>query len=332
MTSSPTATDYTAAPSPTPSSGWRTVPVSVYIQIAIIALLFYSFFHKEIHRLVAQWMDPSWSHGFLIPLFSLYLLNRRREDVLQAPIRPSYFWGILGLTASLGLYALNIVVLKFGYGYPLLMLTSLASIVLLLGGWKLFQQVWLPVFYLYFSIPLPADIYTRISRPLRIGAAQVSTAVLDLIPNLDAVSQGVTIEIAYKGVRLEPALDVAEACSGMRLLWAFLALSVLMAYLHKRPLWQKIILLVSTIPIAILCNIIRVTITGLIYIFGDPQYAQGIYHDLLGMMMIFVAFFFYWGLAWLMENLFVEETETPEAVIVRRKSAGLQAPATEDRT
>ncbi|HOQ04042.1 MAG TPA: exosortase/archaeosortase family protein [Anaerohalosphaeraceae bacterium] len=321
MAPSSAATDYSASSPSMPSSGWRRVSIATYIQIAIVGILFYSFFYKDIHRLVVQWLDPSWSHGFLIPLFSLYLLNRRKEDVLQAPIRPSYFWGILGLTASLGLYALNIAVLKFGYGYPLLMLTSLASAVLLLGGWKLFQQVWLPIFYLYFAIPLPADIYTRISRPLRLAAAHVSTAILDLIPNLEAVSQGVTIEIEYKGVRLEPALDVAEACSGMRLLWAFLALSVLMAYLHKRPAWQKIILLVSTIPIAILCNMIRVTVTGLIYIFGDPQYAQGIYHDLLGMMMIFVAFFFYWGLAWLMENLFVEETETPASVIIRRRSS-----------
>jgi exosortase len=320
MTSPASATNGSALHAPKPAGGWRSISAVTYIQIAVVALLFYSFFYKDIHRLTAQWLDPSWSHGFLIPLFSLYLLNRRKDDILQTPIRPSYLWGIAGLTASLALYAVNMVILKFGYGYPLLMLTSLASIVLLLGGWRLLQQVWLPVFYLYFAIPLPADIYTRISRPLRIGAAQASTAILNLIPNLDAVSQGVTIEIEYKGVRLEPALDVAEACSGMRLLWAFLALSVLMAYLHKRPNWQKVVLLLSTIPIAILCNIIRVTITGLIYIFGDPQYAQGIYHDLLGMMMIFVAFFFYWGIAWLMENLFVEETETPQAVIIRRKS------------
>ena len=67
---------------------------------------------------------------------------------------------------------------------------------------------------------------------------------------VDATTSGVVIEIVYKGQRLEPALDVAEACSGMRLLMAFLALGVAMAYLHERPLWQRAVLLISTVPIA----------------------------------------------------------------------------------
>jgi exosortase len=320
MSQTTATAEHTILSPESPSPRWRDVSVSVYLQIGFIALLFYAFYYDEIHRLFVQWLDPSWSHGFLIPFFSLYLLNRRKEDVLRTEIKPSYFWGTVGLAGSLILYVLNLVVFKFGYGRPLLMLTTLASIVVFLGGWNLFKQVWLPVFYLYFAIPLPADIYTRISRPLRTIAAQASAVILNLIPQLEASTQGVTIEIEYKGVPLEPGLDVAEACSGMRLLWAFLALGVLMAYLHKRPAWQKIILLLSTIPIAILCNLIRVTVTGLIYIFGDPQYAQGIYHDMLGMMMIFAAFFFYWGLAWLMENLFVEETKTAKEVVIRRKS------------
>ncbi len=321
MSQSQSAKEVSAIASQDPGSSWNQIPVGVYVQVGAVALLFYTFFYEEIHRLVWQWTDPSWSHGFLIPLFSLYLLNRRKAEVLQTPAKPSLLFGTVGLLGSLLLYTLNIIVLKFGYGRPLLMLTALASIVLLLGGWPLFRHLWLPVFYLYFAIPLPTDIYTRISRPLRLLASHVSTMILNLIPGLEAVAQGVTIEVEYKGVPLEPALDVAEACSGMRLLWAFLALSVLMAYLHKRPGWQKIILLLSTIPIAIVCNVIRVTVTGLIYIFGDPRYAQGIYHDLLGMMMIFVAFFFYWGLAWLMENLFVDETQTAPSVIIRRQSS-----------
>ena len=88
---------------------------------------------------------------------------------------------------------------------------------------------------------------------------------------MEATARGVVIDIVYKGNPIEPSLDVAEACSGMRLLMAFLALGVAMAYLHFRPPWQRIILLISTIPIAILCNIIRVTITGFIYVLIDLQ-------------------------------------------------------------
>jgi exosortase len=154
---------------------------------------------------------------------------------------------------------------------------------------------------------------------MRQFAAKIATILLNIVPNLEATANGVVIDVIYKGVPLEPSLDVAEACSGMRLLMAFLALGVAMAYLHDRQIWQRIVLLVSTIPIAILCNVVRVTVTGFIYILWDPQYAQGIYHDLLGMAMLPLAFGFYGFLAWFMSNLFQEESVVQEDVIVRRR-------------
>ena len=101
---------------------------------------------------------------------------------------------------------------------------------------------------------------------------------------------------------------------------AFLALGVAMAYLHYRPAWQRLILLCSTIPIAILCNIVRVTVTGFIYILGDPKYAQGIWHDALGMLMLPLAFGLYGLLAWIMSNFFVEERDIREDIVVRRRN------------
>jgi len=100
---------------------------------------------------------------------------------------------------------------------------------------------------------------------------------------------------------------------------AFLALGVAMAYLHYRPIWQRIILLAGTIPIAILCNIIRVTFTGFIYILIHPKYAQGIYHDFLGMAMLPLAFGLYGFLAWFMSSLFIEEREVAEDIVIRRQ-------------
>ena len=153
--------------------------------------------------------------------------------------------------------------------------------------------------------------------PMRQIAATVATALLNLMGGVDATANGVIIDIIYKGQRLEPALDVAEACSGMRLLMAFLALGVAMAYLHYRPMWQRVVLLVSTIPIAILCNIIRVTVTGFIYVLADPAYTQGIYHDMLGLAMLPLAFSFYGFLGWFMSSLFVEDEEDAGGVILR---------------
>lgn len=157
---------------------------------------------------------------------------------------------------------------------------------------------------------------------MRQWAATVASSLLNLVPHLEATANGVVIDVFYKGKSLEPALDVAEACSGMRLLMAFLALGVAMAYLHKRPLWQRLVLVASTVPIAILCNIIRVTITGFIYILINPGYAQGVYHDLLGMAMLPLAFGLYGLLAYFMSNLFIDESDTPvEELIIHARGS-----------
>ena len=157
--------------------------------------------------------------------------------------------------------------------------------------------------------------------PMRQLAAKVAAALLNLVNGLEAETTGVIIDVIYKGHRLEPPINVAEACSGMRLLMAFLALGVAMAYLHYRPIWQRFILLASTIPIAIFCNIVRVTVTGFIYILIHPKYAQGLYHDLLGLFgMLPLAFGLYGLLAWFLSSLFIEETEAvTEDVIIRKR-------------
>jgi len=200
------------------------------------------------------------------------------------------------------------------------MIATIAAIVLFLGGWYLVRYSWLPVSYLIFAVPLPARFYRQITIPMRQLAAQVATVLLNFVPKLEASVSGVVIDVIYKGVKKEPALDVAEACSGMRLLMAFMALGVAMAYLHYRPMWQRLILLATTIPIAIFCNVIRVTVTGFIYILWDPRYAQGVWHDLLGMLMLPLAFGLYGCLAWFMSNIFTEEPiVSSENIIVRRR-------------
>ena len=214
---------------------------------------------------------------------------------------------------------MNIVFFKVGYARPLVVVACLGTIVLFLGGWGLVRYCWLPVLYLVFAVPLPERIYSGFTIPMRKLAAQIATALLGLVPGLQADADGVVINVVYNGVKMEPGLDVAEACSGMRLLMAFLALGVAMAYLHYRPIWQRLVLLCSTIPIAILCNVVRVTVTGFIYILWDPKYAQGIWHDTLGMLMLPLAFGLYGFLAWLMSNLFVEEKISRDVIVRRRK-------------
>jgi exosortase len=299
---------------------WVDLGIHAYVKIAIIGGLLYWLFHVQIYRIVYLWTDPSWSHGFIIPAFSLYFLNQRKREIINLTTTPSYL-GLFFLICCLILYPLNLVQFKIGYGSQLLVVFTLAAVVLFLGGWKLIKYTWLPIFFLIFAIPLPDRLLKMITIPMRIIAADMATTVLNLYPRLEATAGGVVIDVVYKGMHLDPPLDVAEACSGMRLLLAFLALGVAMAYLHYRPFWQRIVLLLSTIPIAIVCNITRVTITGFIYILIAPQYAQGVYHDMLGLAMLPLAFGLYGLLAWFMSSLFVNELEQPqEDIVVRRRN------------
>jgi exosortase len=302
-----------------PKQLWRQLGVHAYIRIAILGSLIYGLFNKEIGGIVNQWItDPGWSHGFLIPLFSLYFLNQSKQEILNTRTKPTYL-GLLLLVAVILFYIFNTIGARYGYFKQISAVGVLGAVVLFLGGWRLLKYTWLPVTYLIFAIPLPDEILRTTTTPMRLWAASASTMILNMFPNLDATANGVIIDIVYKGKSLESPLNVADACSGMRLLMTFVALGVAMAYLHYRPTWQRLVLLASTVPIAIICNIVRVTITGFIYVLGDPQYAQGIYHDLMGIAMLPLAFGLYGALAWFMENLFVEndETKTPD-VVVRR--------------
>lgn len=313
-----------------------------FLKVLVLGSLFGFLFRGEMANLVHLWVtDPNWSHGFLIPLFSLYLLHQKKQQILALeyvgdplaellhgrrppPLQPDQtrpdYLGLLVLLLVLVFYAFN-VLSPAGYAYfrPMSMIAAVGAVVLFLGGWRLVRYCWLPIAFLLFAVPLPRRYYVALTLPLRHLSAVVATVVLNLVSHLEATTSGAVIELVYKGQRLEPALNVAEACSGMRLLLAFLALGVAMAYLHDRPAWQRAVLVLSTVPIAILCNIVRVTTTGLLYVLVDPRFTQGIYHDLLGLAMLPLAFGFYGLLAWFMARLFVEEGATTGAQIIVRE-------------
>jgi len=326
-----------------PDRTWSRLGPHVWVKILLPTVLLGILFRTEIGEMVHLWLtDPSWSHGFLIPLFSLYFVNQKRHEILgleyaRDPLlellagrrpqkllrnqtRADYF-GLLVLLLILAFYVFN-VVSPSGYAYlrPISLIAAAGAVVLFLGGWRLLRHTWLPIAFFVFAVPLPRRYYVGLTMPMRELSASVATALLNLVPGLKATAGGVVIDVVYQGQRLEPALDVAEACSGMRLLMAFLALGVAMAFLHERPLWQRVILLASTGPIAIFCNIVRVTVTGFLYVLVGQEYAQGVYHDLLGLAMLPLAFSLYGLLAWFMSSLFIEEdVEQGEDAVVRRR-------------
>ncbi|MBN1437062.1 MAG: exosortase/archaeosortase family protein [Sedimentisphaerales bacterium] len=296
--------------------------------IIIIGGLYAILFREELLSLWNRWTsDASESHGFLIPAFSLYFLYQDRLRWSQLKAKPS-FWGLLLIFGSLFMYA-GFFYIGMGYPRQVSILGVLLGTILLLGGWRAFWLSLLPVLFLIFAMPLPARMYYQISMPMRELASAAATMILNVMPNIDWVeATGVVIHGTHLGAdgAAEPfSLNVAEACSGMRLLQAFLALGVAMAYLEKRPIAHRVVLVCSTIPIAIFCNMLRVLLTGFIHIYIGADYATGTLHTLLGMAMLVVAFGLYGLLAWLMNNLFVDESETKKQVLVVGQKAAESA-------
>jgi len=286
----------------------------VLISGVLIALLF----REELLRLFDLWMSPKESHGLLIPLFSLYFVYQERHRLGRLVAKPSY-WGVVLIGLSLAGYVFSFF---NGFYYPrqIMMISLIGGVVLLLGGWQTAKIVWLPVVFLVFAMPLPARLYTEITMPMREMASTVAAVLLNAIPSVTCEAQGVIISGTRMGQEI--SLNVAEACSGMRLLLAFVALGVAMAWLEARPTIHRLILVCSTIPIAILCNMIRVLVTGLIYIYVGAEYATGSLHTVLGMVMLFVAFAFYGGLAWIMSNIVVSDEEEEDGILVVGQERG----------
>ncbi len=300
-----------AAVLPSAAASDRALTIERVWKCAIAAVLFYLLFYPEIIGLVSVWKTPKESHGILIPAFSLYFLYQDRFRLKRAAGRPTF----LGLLVILGCLFVYLYSVFKGFGYPrqVMMIGVILGIVLQLGGWPILRVIWLPILFLLFAIPLPGSIYYTITMPMRELASWAAAVLLNLIPGVDCESAGVLIHGFYQGESF--SLNVAEACSGIRLLMTFVALGVVMAYLEYRPILQRLILVGSTIPIAIFCNMIRVIVTGLIHIFLGAQYASGTLHTALGLAMLVVAFGLYGFLAWLMNRLWEEEDRSGILVV-----------------
>ncbi|MCK4851143.1 MAG: exosortase/archaeosortase family protein, partial [Phycisphaerae bacterium] len=272
--------------------------------------------HKYLAKLVKVWYtEPDWSHGFIIPLFCLYFLASNYQKLLKVKVKPAYS-GLLIVLMGLAMQALAFW-LRNSYGVYLGMIGLLFGMVLWLGGWQVIKIVWVPILFLIFAVNVPEMVYRNVAYELQQFAARASVVVLQVL--------GVQADMAGELGQAETVinlwgpggdmhqLNVEEACSGMRLLMAFGALAVAISYLSDRPTWERIVLIVSALPVAILCNLLRVVITGILYYLGYPEHAQGLFHTFTGLLMLIPAGLIYLGLAKLMDMLVIKEYSQVQA-------------------
>ncbi|MCO6438027.1 MAG: exosortase/archaeosortase family protein [Phycisphaerae bacterium] len=291
------------------------VPPLARVRVAIVVLLLALVYWPTVrHLMVARWIhDADWSHGWLIPVFSGYFLYAHRDELRRVILRGSAA-GAVVLALSLAAFFTSAWWGRWGYIQAITVVSSIFGVTLLMGGWQLIRVTWFPILFLALAVPLPERIYVQLTFPLREFASWAAAAILPLlIPGLHTEAQAVVIDYVLPG-RAPGQLNVEEACAGMRLMMAFVTLGIAMAYLGDRPGWQRLIMVLCCVPIAVFCNVVRVTATGLLHINGYETLAKGTPHQLMGIAMLVLALGMYLALGWLLSRLFIEESSTePEA-------------------
>lgn len=288
---------------------WSEVLTPTYAwAILLVGLLIVWVYRFQLNRIHFNWYHKGeWSHGYLVPLFCLYFLHLQRERLAKLQVRGSWL-GLLVLVGGLAVHFVNLWNYKIGYLSDLSILVVLAGATLLIGGWKVLRVAAFPILFLLFAIPLPPDVYSRISYPFQWVSAYVASTVLNFVPSLESDVSGVIIDY-IRGMDPEAKqLNVETACSGMRLLVALMTLGVALTYLRQRPAWQRAVLLVSCPLITLVCNMVRVALLSLVIIFVKPEWGSGAPHAVIGLLVMApLAIAMFSGLSWVLDNLYVEE-------------------------
>jgi exosortase len=288
---------------------------SAWMKIGVIAGLMGLVFWPNLRRL---WLktnpisgDPNWGHSVIVPIVGLYYLYVNREELLREPVRTA--WSGLGvlllgiMIAAYGIYpGRNDFVWDFG------MVVTLFGVVLFMCGWRVMRVAWFPIAFLVCALPWPGLVYSRVAMPLQNLAAYVGVHVMSMT-GVDAVQSGTKMYITNKAGVVLP-LNVAEACAGMRSLMTFISVGAAVSFLSNRPFWQKVIITMSAVPIAIFCNVMRVSGQGLLHTYVSTSWSQGFAHAFAGMVMLVPGFFLILGMGWFLDQIFIEEADEGDGV------------------
>ena len=281
---------------------------SVVISIVAIAVALVWGYWTTLAQLAAKWgSDPSYSHGYLVPLFAVGLLWMRKSELDTTKIGTNW-WGLVLLIAGVALRIAG-VHYYFDWFDAVSLIPVIAGICLLLGGSTFLVWTLPAIAFLFFMIPLPFQAEIALQTPLRRIGTVASVYIMQTI-GLPALAEGNIIVIG------ETRLGVAEACSGLRMLMIFFALTTAVALVSQRPLWERILIVVSAVPIALATNIIRIAVTGCLYSMNYSELADRVFHDWAGWLMMPFALVLLWFEFWILSKVVITEDDDPVSVLM----------------
>jgi len=268
-------------PRQTTPTAWTQDALAASGPALVVCLLLGLLYHGVAVKLVTDWYDlPDFSHGFLIPFFAAFLLWDKRHKLQNTVITPSW--------AGVWLVALGLFMLLLGIFGADLFLQRTSFVVLAAGlvwtllGQAMLHQVKFVLFVLLLAIPLPTILFNQITFPLQIVASKLASSLLPLA-GVPVLREGNVIQLPTM------QLEVAEACSGIRSLMSLFTVAVIYGYLLERSTWRRVVMALSSIPIAVAANGARIFGTGLCVQYWDPDKAMGFFHEFSGWLMFLVS-------------------------------------------
>jgi exosortase len=275
----------------------KSIPPALLAAVAALGALSLWMYWPTLTALAQRWAsDPQYSHGWLVPAFAVAMLVMRRKQ--WADLDWQFSW--LGVVLLVGACLLRMLgaFLYFDWLDAASLLVCLAGLCTLLGGIAALRWAWPAIAFLVFMIPLPYRVEMALAYPLRTVATHASNYVLQTI-GLPALAEGHVI------VLNDVRLGVAEACSGLSMLVIFLALATAVAIVVRRPLLERLVIVASAVPIAVIANVARITVTALMHEWVGREMADLVFHDLAGWLMMPFALVLLWAELWYLGRLFV---------------------------
>ncbi|MEM1107934.1 MAG: exosortase/archaeosortase family protein [Planctomycetota bacterium] len=285
-------------------AGWTWIGVCVAL---------FAWMHVDFLRQTYRFSkDPDWSHVVIIPLISIYYIYLNKQRLQAASKR--VFWWALPLV-FIGLYSYVFWIFPgrndMFRGYS--MVFTIFATVLFLFGPAAMRVLWFPIAYLTLAVKISDAIWSRIAERLQDIAAAGATVVLQICAEfmdftVNKTGNTITLGFMRDGAWVQEGMNVAEACAGLRMLMAFIALGVALAFLFDRAWWQRLVMISLAVPIAVAVNIGRVTALGLIYTV-NKEYAQGDFHLFVGMLMLIPAAGLFMLVGWVLERIIITDPD-----------------------
>ncbi len=283
---------------------WPVATPAFWAGLGLLVLVFGALFYRWFYRQGELSFDrlDDWGHAFVIPVISGYFVWRNRDRLHETA--PCVFWpGLAPFLLGIWAYFFSVVVVRNHMAEGFSVLLALFGLTLLLMGPGVMRWLFLPIGYLVFGITLAEKIMIEITFQLQLLASEgawVMLGAIGLFSGFDVDLQGNTLYILRGGETIP--LNVAEACSGMRMVVAFYALSVWVALTWNKEWWQRIALFLLAGPVAVFMNMIRVAALGIASLF-DADLATGQAHTLIGTLLLIPSLGLYLGISWMLNRI-----------------------------